>query len=530
MGGLAKVLAVLGTLFIFVLLGRRRYKRSWERDISAWRSQVKTAEPDDEQEAEIDMLQEAEEQKLLLPSRDVLHRIDIELDNIGVRLAGRWALTGVTGRLSAGRVTAIMGPSGAGKSVLLHTLAGRQVGGSAKLSGTIRLNGSDCVSLADCRTVVGFVPQEDVMHRSLTVFENVDFNAQWRLPRIMTRRQKTDVVFAALDVLGLDNPRVMRTRIGDDTERGVSGGERKRVNIGMELVAQPSLLLLDEPTSGLDASTSIDVVRALKSVAESGVNVVVALHQPRVETLRLFDDLLLLAPGGRTVYAGPTQNAVAYFTGLGYALPDHCNPGTATTLISIVHVSLLTVNVAADYFLDAISGLLPRNNGDGSLAAAAGSKTDHATYLVEQWEAQRAVAGSHQDDRLRRQGSCNLVDLQCLDRKTAGVLAQTWLCTKRAVIQRTRELNTALTDYCLVATAGLVLGLLFHAVQLQKVDTHTHHTTHTTAHTHCMSRVMTRVQTGAPRQPVHQPGARLRSHATGSSAVWRRARSVRPRG
>jgi ABC-type uncharacterized transport system YnjBCD ATPase subunit len=236
LGGLAKVLGVLGALFLFVLLGRRRYNRSWERDITAWRSQVKAAEPDDEREADTDMLQEAEEQSLLLPSRDVLHRIDVELDNIGVRLAGRWALTGVTGRLSAGRVTAIMGPSGAGKSVLLHTLAGRQVGGRAKLSGTIRLNGSDCVSLADCRSVVGFVPQEDVMHRSLTVFENVDFNAQWRLPCIMSRRQKTDVVFAALDVLGLDNPRVMRTRIGD----GVSGGERKRVNVGMELVAQPA--------------------------------------------------------------------------------------------------------------------------------------------------------------------------------------------------------------------------------------------------------------------------------------------------
>jgi ABC-type multidrug transport system ATPase subunit len=261
----------------------------------------------EEQEAEIDMLQEAEEQKLL------------------------------------------------------HTLAGRQVGGSAKLSGTIRLNGSDCVSLADCRTVVGFVPQEDVMHRSLTVFENED-------------------------VLGLDNP---RTRIGDDAERGVG----RRAQAGWSWWPSPACCCADEPTSGLDVSTSIDVVRALKSVAESGVNVVVALHQPRVETLRLFDDLLLLAPGGRTVYAGPTQNAVAYFTGLGYALPDHCNPGTATTLISQVHVSLLIFNVAADYFLDAISGLLPRNNGDGSLAAAAGSKTDHATYLVEQWEAQRAGAG-----------------------------------------------------------------------------------------------------------------------------------------
>ena len=146
---------------------------------------------------------------------------------------------------------------------------------------------------------------------------------------------------------------------------------------------------------------------------------------------------------------------------------------------------MLTVNIAADFFLDVISGSLPRNNADGSLAGAVGSKNDHAAFLVEQWEGQRTVAGEYKDHRLHLSGSSSLVDLQCLDRQTAGVLAQTWLCTKRAVIQRTRELNTALTDYCLVATAGLVLGLLFHAVQLQKVDTHTHTTPH---HTHDRTR------------------------------------------
>ncbi len=114
---------------------------------------------------------------------------------------------------------------------------------------------------------------------------------------------------------------------------------------------------------------------------------------------------------------------------------------------------------------------MPRNNDDGSLAGAVGSKNDHAAFLVEQWEGQPTMAGEYKDHRLHLSGSSSLVDLQCLDRQTAGVLAQTWLCTKRAIIQRTRELNTALTDYCLVATAGLVLGLLFHAVELDKVDT-----------------------------------------------------------
>jgi ABC-type multidrug transport system ATPase subunit len=340
LGGVAKVVGVLGVLFFFVLLGRRRSNRSWEQITTARRQQssapleLSKLSDDDDNESR---LREVEEQSLLLrPSRGVVHRIDIELINLGVQLHGqpddKWALNGVSGKLLAGRVTAIMGPSGAGKSVLLHTLAGRHMT-SGKVSGTIRINGcneEDDVSLGDCRAVVGFVPQEDIMHRSLTVFENVDFNAQWRLPRAMTSRQRTEIVFATLDALGLDDARVLRSRIGDEDERGVSGGERKRVNIGMELVSQPSVLLLDEPTSGLDATTSIEVVRGLKAVAQTGVNVVVVLHQPRVEILRLFDDLLLLAPGGRTAYAGPTRKAVDYLQGLGYVLPDQCNPGTVS--------------------------------------------------------------------------------------------------------------------------------------------------------------------------------------------------------
>jgi ABC-type multidrug transport system ATPase subunit len=219
----------------------------------------------------------------------------------------------------------------------------------------------------------------------------------------------------------------------------------------MELVAQPSLLLLDEPTSGLDASTSIDVIRALREVAQSGgVNVIVVLHQPRVEILRLFDDLLLLAPGGRTVYAGSTASAVAYFEDLGYERAEECNP--------------------ADFFLDVICGRLQRN-GDHPQAPGG----DHTGFLVDRWDVSQLVK-ELEDQAESVNLSVELAhergELPSEQRQMASFVTQTWLCTKRAIVQHSRELNTAFANYFLMATVGVVLGLLFHAVELTKVPYH----------------------------------------------------------
>jgi ABC-type multidrug transport system ATPase subunit len=128
------------------------------------------------------------------------------------------------------------------------------------------------------------------------------------------------------------------TIIGDETLglRGISGGQKKRVNIGMELIASPSVLFLDEPTSGLDSSTSMEVCSLLQTIALTGVNVIVVLHQPRVEIFNNFDDLVLLAEGGRPVFIGDRAAAEPYFNTLGYRCPMRVNP--------------------ADFLMDAIAG------------------------------------------------------------------------------------------------------------------------------------------------------------------------------
>mmetsp|Transcript_36121 Transcript_36121/g.58386 ORF Transcript_36121/g.58386 Transcript_36121/m.58386 type:complete len:1258 (+) Transcript_36121:130-3903(+) len=259
-------------------------------------------------------------------------RITIGFSNLGLKLpTGKVILEGVTGQLRAGRVTAVMGPSGAGKTTLLTLLAGKN--SSGKIFGEITVNGTK-EPLSKYRDVTAFVPQEDTMHRSLTVLENLQFSARTRLPSYFTTAERNAVVLDVMNVLGLYE--IRHSVVGDEHCRGISGGQRKRLNIGLELVSDPTLLYLDEPTSGLDSTTSQDVLKALRKLSSLGVTIGVVLHQPRFEIFRMFHDVLLLAKGGRSVYLGRTRDALPYFSSLGFRLPIHANP--------------------ADWYLDIIAG------------------------------------------------------------------------------------------------------------------------------------------------------------------------------
>ena len=186
--------------------------------------------------------------------------LNISFRGLGLVLpSGVCVLKGVTGHFDSGCVSAIMGPSGAGKTTLLNVLAGKATYG--RMIGSIFLNEVEG-SVKEYSPVVGFVPQDDIMIRELTVCENLEYYATMRLPPGTTTAHIRQVVDDTIEVLGLVH--VQRSAIGDETTRGISGGQRKRVNVGMEMVSQPSLLFLDEPTSGLDSTTSYDLVRALQ--------------------------------------------------------------------------------------------------------------------------------------------------------------------------------------------------------------------------------------------------------------------------
>lgn len=211
----------------------------------------------------------------------------------------------VSGSAVPGRLLAVMGSSGCGKTTLLSVLAGRVLSG---VSGTLHVNGLPFDK--QDRRRVGFVMQDDVMFSNLTVTETLMYIAQLRLPASQPLAEKVARVQEIISVLQLEA--CANTRIGNAFSRGVSGGERKRVSIGIELLTDPSVLFLDEPTSGLDSSTALTLVHCLKALAASGRTVVTSIHQPSSQIFCLFDTLLLMSKG-HAVYFGPAADAVTYF-------------------------------------------------------------------------------------------------------------------------------------------------------------------------------------------------------------------------
>jgi len=257
---------------------------------------------------------------------------DIAFDDLSLELAsGRRVLDGVTGHFVAGRLCAIMGPSGAGKTTFMNVLCGKATYG--KMGGTIKINNVPS-DISAFRSVTGFVPQDDIVHQDLTVSEQIEFSARLRNKVGTTRKSINAITQDVLNVMQIDH--IQNSIVGSVESRGISGGQRKRVNIGLELAAQPTVLFLDEPTSGLDSTSSLAVALSLKKMCQLGMTSIMVIHQPRYSLFTLFDDVLLLGKGGKTVYLGHSGGAKAYFEACGFEPPGDENP--------------------ADWFMDVISG------------------------------------------------------------------------------------------------------------------------------------------------------------------------------
>ena len=220
-----------------------------------------------------------------------------------------------------GEMVALMGPSGAGKTTLLETLTGQR----KATSGQVLVNGKDLNGhWEEFKHHIGYVPQEDVMHRDLTVYEVIYHTAKLRLPSDFPESAIVETVERIITRIGLAH--IQHSIIGGETVRGISGGQRKRVNIALELLTEPTLLFLDEPTSGLDSSSTLEVLQILRSLADNGKTIIMTIHQPRLEVIKLLNNMILLAKGGKLAYYGPAD-ASHYFTKqTGWEKPDEMNP------------------------------------------------------------------------------------------------------------------------------------------------------------------------------------------------------------
>ena len=214
-------------------------------------------------------------------------------------------LHGVSGSVAPGDMIAIMGPSGCGKSSLLNILAQRR-GEDDGATGTMMINGAPYPD--SFRRLSGYVTQDFQFFEFLTVRETLTIAAKLTLPQKMATSEKLARVDKLLSELDLT--KAAETMIGSPTRPdmgGISGGERRRLCMAMELMNNPQLLFLDEPTSGLDAASALMVVELLKRQAKQGKTIVCVIHQPRASILPLFDQVLLMG-AGKVVYQGPSCN------------------------------------------------------------------------------------------------------------------------------------------------------------------------------------------------------------------------------
>ncbi|KAJ4746080.1 ABC transporter G family member 2 [Rhynchospora pubera] len=236
----------------------------------------------------------------------------------------------VSGEARQGEILAILGPSGSGKSTLLDALANRIARES--LQGTITLNGERLKSGALLKVISTYVMQDDMLYPMLTVEETLMFAAEFRLPKTWTTRDKKKRVEVLIDQLGLK--KAAKTIVGDEGHRGVSGGERRRVSIGVDIVHDPIILFLDEPISGLDSTSAYMVIKVLHEIAEKGSLVIMSIHQPSSRILNLLDRMIFLSRG-RTVYYGPPGSLPKYFSEFGMPIPREQNPAEFT--LDLVH-------------------------------------------------------------------------------------------------------------------------------------------------------------------------------------------------
>lgn len=239
---------------------------------------------------------------------------DVENQNV------KTILNPVSFDIKPGTVTAIMGGSGSGKTTLLNSMSGRFANSSNLIKeGTVEFNGKENISTIRNAYVI----QQDILLPQLTCYESLSYAAELRLPKLTDKTERQKLVNQVISELGLKECR--DTIVGDSSHKGLSGGEKRRLSIGIQMLTNPSVLFLDEPTTGLDAYSAHLLVLTLKNLAKTGKSFVMSIHQPRSDIFFLFDNIVLLS-NGSICYGYTGAQMLPYFNSLGYFVPKNVNP------------------------------------------------------------------------------------------------------------------------------------------------------------------------------------------------------------
>lgn len=328
-------------------------------------------------------------------------------------------LSDINGYISAGSLVGVLGGSGAGKSTFVNVLMGKQ----NHTGGEVTVNGGAWSSVL--KKVIGYVPQDDIVLPELTVRENILHSARMRLPSNWTDREIQHHVDTLIDCLEI--PHVANSLVGSTAKPVISGGQRKRVSIGMELAAAPMALFLDEPTSGLDATSSLSIMRTLKAISRLGITVVSIIHQPREEIFDAIDDLILLG-NGRMIYQGKENKVQQHFESAGYVFPARANP--------------------ADIIMDIITG-------QGRAYKTLGNTSKES--LIEQWDQiHRATPRPDRPASTLQQSASLKAQIR---KRGAPFHKQFYFCLRRAMVQQHRTISSLWFEIGVASLAGFLIGL-----------------------------------------------------------------------
>lgn len=328
--------------------------------------------------------------------------------------------------LENGQLVAIMGGSGVGKSTLLSLLNGTL----KPQSGSITINGHD-ISEPAAKALIGFVPQDDLLIEELTVYQNLWYTAKLCFDK-MPDEDLDRRVMSVLTQLGLDAAKDLK--VGSPINKFISGGQRKRLNIALELIREPAILFLDEPTSGLSSTDTEKVINLLKEQTGKGKLIIVNIHQPSSNVYKLFDRLWLLDKGGYPVFDGNPIDAVSYFKkAANYADAD------VTTCPSCGNVNPeIVLNIIDETSLD-----------------SRGNRTDNRKVAPQEWH--RLYLESRP-----KMEPADISDVPRTDQKRPGAFKQMLIFLQRNISAKITDLQYILVTLVEAPLLAVISGLLTH--------------------------------------------------------------------
>lgn len=342
----------------------------------------------------------------------------------------RVLLQGITGTVK-GRLLAIMGPTGAGKTTFMNMLA-KRADGIQLSGGKIELAGQQ-YSRRTLKGVGGYVMQFDVFFPNLTVRETLTYAAQLRLPSTLSAEEKKERVEEVLDLMQLRG--CQNLLVGDESNHAVSGSERKRLSVGVELMLHPRLLFLDEPTTGLDSATAYSLMSILRDLAHSGAcTIVCTIHQPQTKIVDFFDDLLVLCDG-KLVYHGAAKDITLHYADCGFPCDEGTNP--------------------ADHIMDVITPLTCEHIAEVA-ANVERLRERHSKGAVSHSRSERASRGENADGRAPQS-----VPLHEEGSQRISWIAQLWILLKRSSLIAIRSWTTIVVKLVLTVMMAVLIGTVF---------------------------------------------------------------------